>query len=240
MTQKREPLCRESEFAEIIPSLEPGDVILHRDDRFGAVNWFIGGVMIHAGIYVGNDLVVEAVSEGVKERHVRHILESDYTMVVRPIGLSKYARDRVNHDAVNKARAIVGCDYDPLFDFCDAVEFEQIACIQRGYVSHRWAHVAREAGITFCCTEIPYFCFYPVREQLGLFRRRNVSLFVKFLKWLGLHPGEAVIDADMYVTAHGFDLIWCSNSATPQWSAKAGASEAMMSKISAYWAVERK
>ena len=242
MTQKREPFCRESEYGEIIPQLQPGDVVLHRDDRFGPVNWFIGGAMIHAGIYVGNGEIVEAISEGVVRRSVGHILESDYTCVVRPNAksLSQYARAHVIHDACVKARSIEGFEYDPLFDFCDSVEFDALNQIKHNFVRSSWATRAKAEGISFACTEVPYFCYYPVRELLGLYRRRNVNILTKLIGLFGLHPGSAVIDADMYVTAYGFDLIWCSASMTPGWAARMNVPEAMLSKLTAYWAEKRK
>jgi hypothetical protein len=240
MTEERAPLCQEQEYCEVIPQLQPGDVVLHRDDRFGPCNWFIGGLMIHAGIYIGNNEIVEAISEGVVRRHVGHILESDYTMVVRPNNVfSQYARAHVIQDACVKARSIEGFEYDMLFDFCDAVEFDALQKIKFNFVQSSWREKAKQAGISFCCTEVPYFCYYPVCEILGLFRRRNVSALTKALGWIGLPTGEAVIDADMYVTAHGFDLIWCSSSATLGWATKMRASEAMLSKMTAYWAERR-
>jgi hypothetical protein len=240
--EKRECRVRPEEYQPIIPLLQPGDVVLHRDDRCKAANWFIGGAMIHAGLYVGVDQIVEAISEGVVMRPVWNILESDYTMVVRPNtrSFSKYARAHVIQDACIKAKSIIGFEYDPLFDFCDSVEFDALQKIKFNYVQASWRDRAIEAGISFACTEVPYFCYYPARELLGLYRRRNVSLLTKLVGLLGLHPGEAVIDADMYVTAPGFDLIWCSASVSPGWATEMHVPEAMLMKLTAYWAEKRK
>jgi len=245
-TKKRPPLCGRQEYEEVIPKLLPGDVVLHRDDRFGPCNWFIGGLMIHAGIYIGNGYIVEAVSEGVVKRPVWHILESDYTMVVRPNGrftaegCDYWSMPKEVFEACMKANAIEGFEYDMLFDFCDAVEFDALEKIEFNFVPKAWKEKAKQAGISFCCTEVPYFCYYPVREELGLFRRRNVSVLTKALGWIGLPTGEAVIDADMYVTAHGFDLVWCSASASLGWANYMRASEAMLYKMTAYWAGRRR
>jgi hypothetical protein len=168
-------------------------------------------------------------------------LEADYTMVVRPNtkAFGKYALSHVIPDACQKAKAIEGFEYDPMFDFCDAVESDALQKIQRNFIEKKWAERAKAAGISFACTEVPYFCYYPVRERLGLFRRRNVSLFTKLLGLVGVHPGSAVIDADMYVTAYGFDLIWCSSSVSPGWASDMHVPEAMLMKLTAYWAEKR-
>ena len=241
MTEDRAPYVKAEEYQKIIQYLQPGDVVLHRDDRFGPANWFIGGLMIHAGIYIGDGQIVEAISEGVVRRDVSCILASDYAMVVRPNDkvFSSYARAHVIQDACGKARSIEGFEYDPLFDFCDAVEFDALQKIKFNYVKSSWAERAKEAGISFACTEVPYFCYYPVRELLGLYRRRNVNILTKMLGWIGLPTGEAVIDADLYVTAHGFDLVWCSSTATMGWANNMRASEAVLSKMTAYWAEKR-
>ena len=232
VTADRKPYCMEPEYRRIVKDLEPGDVILHRDERFGPTCWFIGGQMVHAGLYIGNGTVIEAISEGVKKRDVGKILEADYTIVVRPqLNLvHPFDRNVVIPNALYKANEIVGLPYDPMFDFCDSEELDRIRKVKRGQPVD---------DVSFCCTEIPYYCYSQWRDRFNLYRRRNTSVFVKLLKVLGLHPGEAVIDADMYVTAPGFRVVWCSARATPEWAAKVGASEAFIAKIMPYWNMHR-
>ncbi len=43
--------------------IQPGDILLHRSDKFNPLAMFVEWT--HAGIYVGNDLVVEAKPEGI-------------------------------------------------------------------------------------------------------------------------------------------------------------------------------
>lgn len=194
---------------EALPKLEAGDVILHRDDGF-ASNFFIGGAMVHAGLYIGKGQVVEALSEGVVERNAAHILYSDRAIVLRPS-----VSDRQKAVACAEAKSLVGYPYDVLFNFCDEEDRKKI--------------LEEDEVQPFCCTEIPHFVFMPY--DLGIVRRRNISLFTRLVNLVGLHPGTTVIDADMYVKAQGFDIVWKSKEFTAEWAAVMGCSEDYVKKL---------
>lgn len=167
--------------------LEPGDVILHRDDGFLS-NLFIGGKYIHAGIYVGGHQVVEAIAEGVVKRHVFHILHSDHAIILRP-RVSPVAKG----EAVRWANAIVGNEYDVQFDF-NAEEERKI--------------IAAGGKSPFCCTEIVFFTYLNYTKELGIARQKSVGFLTRLLEWFGLHPGREIVSADMYAAASGFDKVW--------------------------------
>jgi hypothetical protein len=209
---------------EAVPRLEPGDIVLHRDDGFLS-NLFIGGAMIHAGVYVGGQQVVEALSEGVVKRHVGHILLSDRACILRPRFPDAAQRERAVAEAIAWAEKIVGFPYDVLFHFNGQKGRDLVEQHGRGAVNK---------GIHFCCTEIPYFCYYPYRHALGIKRRRQISLLTRLLSLIGLSTGRAVIAADMYITAN-FEIVWCSRELTAEWSKKRRANAACQGSLTAYW-----
>lgn len=209
---------------EAVPLLEPGDLVLHRDDGFLS-NAFIGGAMIHAGLYVGGQQVVEAVSEGVVKRHAGHILYSDRACILRPRFPDGVSREKAVAEAIEWAEKIVGFPYDILFQFNGQKERELVA---------RHGKDAPKKGVRFCCTEVPYFCYYTYREALGIKRTRNVTFLTRLLSLVGLSPGRAVINADMYMTA-GFDLVWCSRELTVAWSKKRRVSAEHQRRLADYW-----
>ena len=208
---------------EAIPLLQPGDVILHRDEGFLS-NLFIGGCMIHAGLALPNDQVIEAISGGVKKRHAGHILYSDKACILRP-RTNPIAKER----AVTWAEKIEGFEYDPLFQF-NADEEKQLI--------NKYGKKAKEHGVRFCCTEVPYFCYLDKAERLAIKTRRNVTLLTRFISLFGLHPGSSVIDADIYIAAD-FDLVWCSRSFTSEWCEDMGAKPEVLDKVKEYWRNKR-
>lgn len=209
---------------DAMPLLEPGDILLHRDSYYLS-NRFIGGVMIHAGIYVGGRQIVEAISEGVVRRNAMALLRSDYACILRP-KLDKSEKPQVIQKAIHRARQIVGFQYDPLFEFNSEHELKVITEKGRDY--------AKNNGIRFCCTEIPHFCYLEKLEDLGVYRRRNINFLTKFISLFGLRPGEAVVDADNYFVGN-FDVIWVSRTLSPEKAKKKGAEENFLRKLKRYW-----
>lgn len=204
---------------EAIPLLEPGDIILHRDDGFVS-NLFIGGAMIHAGLYIGDGQVVEAISEGVVRRNCAHILYSDKACILRP----KIDQDKILL-AIEWAKKIIGFGYDYLFYFNGE---ESRKLILKDGIN------ARNDGVRFCCTEVPYFCYLDYLPELGIFRKTNENIATKLLSLFGMRAGTAVIDADMYVSSN-MELVWCSRSLTENWCQKMGCSEEFIYKIKTWW-----
>lgn len=88
--------------------LEPGDVILTKT-RFEFSNLFIKGHYKHAGIYIGNGEVVEAVLPFVKKTGIFDFLMSkDQAQIVRP----KSTPFERCHSAASAAKELVGRPYD--------------------------------------------------------------------------------------------------------------------------------
>ncbi len=213
----REPLVSYEECLSALPLIQPGDIVLHRLGGFLA-NVCIGGAMIHAGLAVGNDQVVEAVSHGVVKRHLLYILSSDYACVIRP-----NLDDDAKREAVEWANDIVGFHYDWLFQFNGDRERQMVA---------KYYDEAKRKGVRFCCTEVPYFCY--LGHNFGLKRRRNKGLSYRLASMLGFRPGKMLVDADFYVTS-GASVVWMSESFTERWAEAMGCSDSYLHKVHEYW-----
>lgn len=213
---------------DAMPKLEVGDVLMHRDSGY-ASNMCIGGAMIHAGLYIGNSQLVEATQHGVLRRHAGHLLHSDYACIVRPKFSNVARKEWAIEEAVKWANQIVGFEYDALFDFNGKEEREIVAALPKEEAKKK---------VRFCCTECAYFCYLDYVEDLRLYRRRNVTFLTKLLGLIGLHPGEKIIDADMYITGN-FELIWCSKRFTPDWAEKMGCSEEYVACVTNWWKGKR-
>lgn len=221
--QPAEPKINLNEIIlEVLPLLQPGDVILHRDEGFFS-NLFIGGVMIHAGLYVGEGQLVEAISDGVVKRHAAHILHSDLACVLRP-KVSKADKAK----AIAWSSKIIGFPYDYLFDFNGQWGRDMIE--QHGIG-------AREKGVRFACTEVPYFCYIEKAPEMKVFRRKNVNMVTRLLSIIGMNPGDVVVDADMYFKSD-MELVWCSSTMNPAYISRyygKAIDEAYSYKLEKWW-----
>lgn len=238
---------------EVVPKLQCGDIILHRDSGYLS-NIFIGGNLIHAGIVVlGDDgkpdQIVEAISNGVVKRHVTGILRSDYAVVLRP--KFNNSKDVIDSQSYIQwlAPNLAGFKYDCLFRFSDsddimtieeALKADQHCSYVNGksgkflYPQNRLDNIKKDGIIRLCCTEIPYCLYYKYKDQLGIDLKNSKSFLTKFLHFIGIEAGETKITADMYVEAN-FDIIWASDSMTPEWCEKRKMSPKYILKIREYW-----
>jgi hypothetical protein len=193
----------------------PGDVGLHKDMGFMS-NLAIPGAFKHAWIVVEDDKCVEAVSEGVLKRDLLYPLITDYAVILRPIGLTK---TQVG-EAISRANAIVGSQYDANFRF-DFEETETGAPIERGVDACRYCSNIHSGGYhgAFSCTETVGFSYFPFRDKLNLFRT--------------LHAGREAIVADDFLRMN-FQVVWLSPSVTPEWAEGTGLHEAGRVKIKTF------
>ena len=99
---------------DICSKLKPGDVILRGYDHY-LDGWLIPGEYSHAGVYVGDNVIVHAVSEGVKEIDTIDFMQCDRVMVLRPKSGVKAA--------VNFVKKSIGEKYDFKFNTTDSSEF---------------------------------------------------------------------------------------------------------------------
>jgi hypothetical protein len=201
------------ELAQALRVAVPGDIVLLRHEGFLS-NLGIGGAMVHAALCIGDDEVVEAVSDdegGVVKRHLLDCLhDADKAMLIRPdLSFDAVAR------AIEIARKLVGFHYDVFFDFWRCDFFANVV-IQN-------PQNAKDI-VRFCCTAIPYFCYRDERAHLGLYRERNQTWTTWLLSLLGLRVGDKVVRADAYITTNS-EIVWASAGATSKWFEQRGAEE---------------
>lgn len=216
-----DPKINGYEVADAAAQLRPGDIIILRHENFLS-NIGIGGAMIHAALYVGNNEVIEALSDdqgGVVKRHVFDTLRADKALVLRPdLDAFKIV------EAVGAARTLEGFLYDIYFDFNTEEEQKLIA---------RDAEKAKAGAVRFCCTEIPHYCYLDHVEELQLYRTANRTLSTRLLNLVGLGIGGALITADMYVEAN-FKIVWASAGCTEAWFRARGCSEKFLARFKSF------
>ena len=97
-----------SKIRAVLDIIKPGDIVL-RGYRHYADGYFIPGKYSHSGIYIGDNMVVHAVAEGVCKIDILDFLMCDICCVLRP------KKDGAAEHAVKKAISYIGTEYD--FDF---------------------------------------------------------------------------------------------------------------------------
>jgi hypothetical protein len=187
-----------------------GFVGLHRDSGYLS-NLGIPGAFKHAWIHVGDNSIVEAISEGVVKRHELYPLLTDYAVILRPVGVTG---DQVA-EAVRRANSIVGCEYDANFNFDLSGASDKYSANLRSGDFHG----------AFSCTETVAFSWYHCRKILGIFRT--------------VYAGREAIVADDYLRMN-FEIVWASESVTVEWAEKAGLHEEGRLKIKEYWDSRRR
>jgi hypothetical protein len=225
--------------------LQKGDIILHREKKCWS-NAAIPGTMIHAGIYVGDGQVVEAISEGVVKRNAGHILHSDYAIILRPNFDNQITQQAAINEAIDWANRIINFPYDYLFQFNsdeDQKKLKERGILAAASLGWKIFKIIRtilniksdKDGIKFCCTEIPHFCYYQFLDQLNVHRRKNITFLTKLISILNIRTGEYVVDADMYIKAN-FKIVWCNKLFTPEWAESMKSDKKCLEKIKVYWA----
>ena len=97
-----------SKIRAVLDIIKPGDIVL-RGYRHYADGYFIPGKYSHSGIYIGNNMVVHAVAEGVSKIDILDFLMCDICCILRP------KQEGIGDSAVKKAISYIGTAYD--FDF---------------------------------------------------------------------------------------------------------------------------
>lgn len=211
--------------------LKGGDIMLATKDGYVFSNAAIPGCFKHAGIitHAGSDValhqLVEAVSEGVVERHPLHA-RADLMIFVRP----KHMHDSERIEAVKTARNLVGCAYDSDFEFdiekelsllnqqmSSDVDKEDTSELSRLKINMQGGY-----DIAFSCTEVVATAWWFRRRQLGIARKRV--------------RGRFCIVADQFVN-RDFTIVWTNVSESE--AEKRGLHEEGVRELAAYWGKEK-
>lgn len=214
---------RYEEVLEALPLIQYGDIGIHKDDCYLS-NLAIPGFMKHAWIHVQDGVtiprIVEAVSEGVIPRSPFYPMYSDFTIILRPKGVTEAERK----GACRKVNAIVGEQYDVDFKF----DIEQ----ELAHYTGRKPSEAKEDLKTaqeqirrfdhgFSCTEVVAYAWWHKREQLSIYRQERM--------------GKKIIIADDFMN-HDWEIIWMSRSVTLGVAKKNGLHEEGLAMIEEFLA----
>ena len=104
---------------EVLDRLQPGDILLRRYERY-VTSWIIPGYWKHVAIYVGDNKVIHAVSEGVVEEDILTFLRCDRVAIMR---VKDKDLERAQKEIPVNARKYLGLEYDFEFDTGDDKRF---------------------------------------------------------------------------------------------------------------------
>lgn len=105
---------RGEDVEKIMSVVQPGDLILRKYEHY-LDSSLIPGEYSHSSVYIGNNKIIHAVSEGVKEIHIIDFCQCDGILVLRPTSGQEKAIERVIR--------WVGKEYDFKFNSTDSSEF---------------------------------------------------------------------------------------------------------------------
>jgi len=205
---KYERLIDYEEAEDAYYSARVGYIGLHRT-RGDLSNVAINGFTKHAWLHTGFDRIIEAVSNGVLERHAFHPLMSDYAIIVKPLVLPA-AREQ----AARRIRLMVGCPYDDTFTFDLEIVADLFADKETALAN------MRRYGLGVSCTEMVALGYVGHRRELGLYRTKQGK--------------RQVILPDAFISTH-FEILWASKHTTAVNAAKMGLHEEGVEMLREYW-----
>jgi hypothetical protein len=107
-------------YREVEQLIRPGDVLVRRFEGY-LDKFLIPGFWNHAGIYVGeidrrDHRVIHSISDGVVVDDLIDFMKTDHMIVLR-------APEKYQDEAIERAKTIIGTDYDFAFEFGDSLRF---------------------------------------------------------------------------------------------------------------------
>lgn len=113
-----------SEIRKAMDLARKGDVFVRRYRNY-LDGYFIPGRFSHSGLYVGDGIIIHAMSEGVQKIDVIDFLRCDGFAILRPITRGEGDREAIVESAAALAHKFLGSGYD--FDF-DADTSDKLYC----------------------------------------------------------------------------------------------------------------
>lgn len=101
--QPEEYKIKGDDIRKIISVLKPGDILCHNYNDY-LVSKLIPGDYSHGAVYVGDNKLIEAVAEGVRESDIIDFCRCDKVKIFRPVAGQEKAIERV--------KRWIGKDYD--------------------------------------------------------------------------------------------------------------------------------
>jgi uncharacterized protein YycO len=97
---------------EAMDMLEPGDIVCRYYDNY-IDGFFIPGHYSHSSVYIGNDVIIHALADGVQKIDVIDFLKCDGFAILKP------RKKEVRAQAVKLAKSFLGRKYDFNFDISE-------------------------------------------------------------------------------------------------------------------------
>jgi hypothetical protein len=208
---KYEHLVDYDEMEMAVERSYPGYIGLHRN-RGDLSNIAIGGFMKHAWLVDkhNHSAIIEAVSEGVVQRHPFHPLSTDYAVILKP-----RVTEKARYEAVERAHRMIGCPYDDTFTF-DIEVIDDLFQDKDTALANM-----KQYGLGVSCTEMVALCYVGHRRELGLYRTKAA--------------GRQVILPDSFLSTAHFEVTWASKHTTPDNAHELGLHEEGQEMLREYW-----
>jgi len=138
-------------YEEVKSIILPGDILLRNTDRY-LDSYMIPGFWTHAGIYIENNNVVHAISDGVVVEDLITFMRTDYLCVLR-------ASESLRERCLALTQEIVNKEYDFVFDFNDTNRFSCTELVYFCYhsiipVTKRWGKLIVIGDDIFKCDSL--------------------------------------------------------------------------------------
>ena len=120
-------------YRDVDPLIQPGDILIRRFEGY-VDKFLIPGWWNHAGMYVGEvegkqHKVVHAISDGVVVDDLIDFMRTDHLIILR-------APEGLQEEAIRRATAAIGSDYDFAFDFNETLRFSCTELVSHCYPGH--------------------------------------------------------------------------------------------------------
>jgi len=112
-------------YRKVVSIIKPGDIVIRRFEGY-LDRIFLPGWFNHAGIYIGHNTVIHAISDGIVTEDIIDFMRTDHMIVLRPP--SKCAKT-----AVTTAVSLLGRPYDFSFNFNESLRFSCTELVDHCY-----------------------------------------------------------------------------------------------------------
>jgi hypothetical protein len=124
-------------YRQVEQIIKPGDILIRRFEGY-VDKFLIPGWWNHAGLYCGevngkSHQVIHAISDGVVVDDLIDFMRTDHIIVLRAHGNAEWVSQRHWEKAVDRAKSVIGSEYDFAFDFKETLRFSCTELINHCY-----------------------------------------------------------------------------------------------------------